>query len=146
MESIVRVVSWVLSLASFLTGGLIYLAFRSETLLMFRWGEKLGLGNMITQIRSISADYLPLPQWVLFSLPDGLWVLSYVFAMAAIWVCDLTSHRFLFFLIPFIAIGSEILQSIGLVQGSFDWIDLFLYFLATIIGTFYCIIIKRAFL
>lgn len=142
MESFAKVITFVLSCMCFLVGGLIYVTFRSETLVMFDWFHALGIDDLVSSLRDLGASFLPLPDWLLYSLPDGLWTLSYVLVMSALWDFDFHSHWKMFGLIPFIAISSEFLQLLGLIHGSFDWMDLFAYCFATIIGLIYCKIIN----
>ena len=63
----------LLSLLIFSIGGIIYLTLRSESLIMFRWCEIIYIKEYVDNIR---LPYI-LPNWIVFSLPDGLWVLSY---------------------------------------------------------------------
>ena len=68
------------------TGGFIYLLFRSERLIMFDWIRFLGFKESLDLLRN---DFNSLksfiPNWVLFSLPDGLWVYSFSSAIIIIW-------------------------------------------------------------
>ncbi len=138
MESFIKVTSYVLSCICFIFGGLIYMTFRSETLIMFDWFHTLGIDGIVSSLRAYGASFLPLPDWIIYSLPDGLWVLSYVLAISALWDFDFRTHWKIIVLIPSIAISSELLQSFGLIHGSFDWMDFLAYCLATIIGLIYC--------
>ena len=92
-------------------GGLLYVFFRSTSIRMFKWFDFLGLENVIQLMRSTLFNVKSnIPNWIYFSLPDGLWVYSFT----RIWL-----------LIPFISgILSEILQYFGLFPGTFDYLDL----------------------
>ena len=73
-----------------------------------------------------------LPDWLLFSLPDGLWVFSYVSLILLLWDNRLNGYNsFWVFLIPFLAIASEFGQLLGFVSGTFDITDLIFYILGT---------------
>lgn len=110
-------------------GGMIYIAFRTETLLMFRWFKMIKLTTFITSIRDFTQPlYSFLPNWFIFSLPDGLWIYSVVFFYTIIWKDE--NIRFLIFwlCICFIfSIGSEIGQFFNIVSGTFSWVDLVFY-------------------
>lgn len=143
MERIAQIISILLSIIIFFVGGIIYLAFRSESLLMFTWAKKLGLESQIEHLRIIMQPYYPSSEWMLFSLPDGLWVLSYVIMMSAVWKFQIREHWILIGLIPAIAICSELLQAIGVFPGTFDVSDLLTYIGSFLIGVFYCNINKN---
>ena len=67
-------------------GGLLYISFRSSTLKMFTWFKYVGIENYILYLRQeISNLKLYLPQWIYFSLPDGLWVYSFTSALLIYW-------------------------------------------------------------
>lgn len=121
-----------LLLGSFLTllfGGLIYVLFRTTTLKMFVWYETIGLGGLTKGLRKLTFQFAnELPDWILFSLPDGLWIFSYVCLMLAIWQNSISSkNAFWILIIPILAIGSEIGQLFGIIVGTFDFTDLLFY-------------------
>src|SRR5262245_21021918 len=67
-------------------GGAIYLLWRDTSLLMFRWLEELHLSQLILSARNSSAiQSVRLPDWVLYSLPNALWVLALVSAAGLLW-------------------------------------------------------------
>lgn len=124
-----------LSLFLFFVGGMIYLMFRSESLVMFRWCEMLHIKKYVDSLR---ISYI-LPQWVIYSLPDGLWLCSYVLFVSAIWNFDLKQGWPYIFSLPAIAIGSELAQAFGWINGTFDWIDLVCYVFGLLAG---CMIVE----
>jgi hypothetical protein len=76
-----------------------------------------------------------MPGWILYSLADGLWVYAYINLMLYIWDCRIDGASFFwFFIVPFLSIFSEILQSAGILSGTFDAMDLFMYLFFTIIS------------
>lgn len=117
------------SFLTLLCGGLIYVLFRTATLKMFVWYKTIGLGGLTNGLRKLTFKFAnELPEWILFSLPDGLWVFSYVCSMLAIWQNSVSSkNAFWILIIPILAIGSEIGQLFGLVVGTFDFADLLFY-------------------
>ncbi|EAR16287.1 MULTISPECIES: hypothetical protein [Robiginitalea] len=117
------------SFITLLCGGLIYVLFRTATLKMFVWYETIGLGGLINELRNWSFQFAgKLPEWILFSLPDGLWIFSYVCLMLAIWRNSFSFKNAIWILIiPILAISSEIGQYLGLVIGTFDFADLLFY-------------------
>ena len=69
-----------------LLGGMVYLSFRSNTLVMFSWFDKINLLEPISELRLITLPLSAnLPNWFLYSLPDGLWLFSYLTVLLVIW-------------------------------------------------------------
>ena len=117
-------------------GSYLYLKFRSETLLMFKWAENLGLDFIVSSIRR-SFEGLNLYQmnYFVFSAPYGLWVISFCCFIGAIWHKDSSVSAIIWRLfVPVIAISSEILQVVGFLPGTYDINDLLVLSVSTIIG------------
>ena len=117
-------------------GSFLYLKFRSENLLMFKWAETLGLNNLISSIRG-SSSLLNSYQmnYVVFSAPFGMWVISFCCFIGAIWHKDSSVAAIIWRLVvPAIAISSELLQFLGLLPGTYDTSDLLVLIVSTIIG------------
>jgi hypothetical protein len=73
------------------------------------------------------------PGWVIYNLPDFLWLYS-LFASLALWIN--ASHKTLraYIFISFIGtLLSEVLQKFNLLFGTFDPFDLLFYFFALIL-------------
>jgi hypothetical protein len=113
-------------------GGIIYIALRSETLLMFSWADHLGLGCLVDFLRE-SLRTMYFGDFIMFSLPDGFWLLSYMLLIDTIWREDHSCRVFFASMLPFIAISFEFLQLTGFVSGTFDVTDLMAYLGAIII-------------
>ncbi|MDZ7846933.1 MAG: hypothetical protein U5L96_09250 [Owenweeksia sp.] len=116
----------VLTLA---VGGLIYIAFRSDTLLMFKYIAAISLDTPIEYLREITLTTKKyLPNWLLFSLPDGLWIFSYVTLTLFIWNNKITKENiFWITIIPCTVILFEIAQLLTFTPGTFDLVDLAFY-------------------
>lgn len=107
-------------------GGTLYLGFRSQDLLMFRWVNYLGLSNIVNLWRSYCSQY-PLPEWISYALPDGLWLLSYMLLMHTIWGEHIRQYKVWVYILPVIAITSELMQLVILSLGTFDIMDIICY-------------------
>lgn len=121
----------ILNLISLLIGGVIYLLFRSCNLYMFKWFENTQIFKIICALR---LKTIPLkseiPEWIIFSAPDGLWVLSYECLILFIWGFEIKAQSlFWLFLIPVLAIVSELLQYVHAMPGTFDKNDVTMYIL-----------------
>ena len=117
-------------------GSYLYLKFRSETLLIFKWAKNLGLDYIVNSIRgsfeSLNSDRM---KYIIFSAPYGFWVISFCCFIGAIWHKDSSLSAIIMRLIvPLIAVSSELLQFVGFLPGTFDINDLFVLIVSTIIG------------
>src|SRR5687768_6416071 len=74
-------------------------------------------------IRLVSRPAVPLPHWLLYSLPDGCWVYAYTSWMMLIWgrpVLWVWSGVIL-------AVGAELGQLLGPVPETYDNLDMAFY-------------------
>lgn len=112
--------------------------FRSTNLIMFEWFENVGFD--VSQYRSSSAN---ISDFVLYSLPDGLWLCSYIMIIMGIWKNNFSiiSTVCVSFM-PFVALLSEILEYFQLKRGYFDPLDIFSYILGIIFAFFIVKLIK----
>lgn len=124
--------SWhglLVSAFSLIMGVAIYLGFRPDSLAIFRWADHLGLGVLIEEFRAHSLPYgTNLPEWLVFSAPNGLWVLSFAAVMVSIWGADelIVAARWTVALWS-AGIISEFLQATHVIPGVFDVSDLVSY-------------------
>ncbi len=117
-------------------GGLIYICSRSEKLLMFHWFKWIKLYQIVYSLRSAGFTF-PDADWFRFSLPDGLWLFSYIFLMLEIWNHSITKYNFAWIIcIPLIALLSEIFQLFGILSGTFDILDIIFYLVAIALSFF----------
>jgi hypothetical protein len=116
-------------------GGLIYLTYRAETLLMFSWSKYIGFTDFVNFLRTNSQlQDLAIPNWVKFSLPDALWLFSFTYIILFLWDFKINRQSAAWiFLAPTVGLFSELGQLVEIIPGTFDKMDLLLLFLATII-------------
>ena len=131
-----RALKIIAGLIFLLTGSYIYLKFRSETLLIFKWAKNLGLDFIVSSIRgsfeSLNSDRM---KYIIFSAPYGFWVISFCCFIGAIWHKDSSlSAIILRLIVPVIAVSSELLQFVRFLPGTFDINDLLVLIVSTIIG------------
>ncbi len=103
-------------------GCLIYVLFRTDTLLY----NKL-LGIFFTPIASPNTF---LQRIIVFSLPDGLWAMSYTMLIFHLRKDKTVRTLIWSIIIPIVGILSEIGQLYYLIPGTFDIIDLIMYIVA----------------
>lgn len=103
--------------------------FRPESLVMFQWVDKLGLYSELLSLRKQSAFFaIYLPNWFIFSAPNGLWTFSFGALMVAVWgeenfftVLYWTASLWL------VGVFTELLQYFGFIGGVFDLYDILAY-------------------
>ncbi len=111
----------------FLMGSMIYFAFRTSELYMFRIFPNGDLPSWIIAIRN-QLSSLHVPEWIRYCLPDGLWLLSYMLIIDSIWNEETTwLHELFLWILPISAILTEFLQMELLIPGTGDWIDVIFY-------------------
>ena len=115
-----------LSIAPLIIGGMLYLGYRSQELLMFRWANFLGLSCFVSSWRKICFQH-PLPEWCYYALPDGLWLLSYILLIDLIWQGNNYQYRVWVYVLQVIAIASEFMQLLIPYIGTFDIMDVGCY-------------------
>ena len=120
-------------ICSFLVGSGIYLCLRSADLQMFQLFPNGELPYWARRIR-VYAESLNVPEWVRFSLPDGLWLLAYLLLIDGIWGGQY-SPTSLFFLavLPIAIMTAEFLQMIHVIPGVGDWMDMLCYLMGIIL-------------
>ena len=130
----------LLSIFTLVAGSMIYVCFRSESLVMFRWANSIGISSEIHMLRETGRAFGHVfPKWVTDSAPYAMWVFSYMLAQHAIWFQSRTRVSYLWILAaPAIAICSEAAQGLAVIPGTFDVIDLAALVIAAIVGWMVC--------
>ncbi len=100
-----------------LVGTAVYVGWRTTDLLVFRWIEFLHLEILVFR------PTFGLPELLLYSLPDGCWVYAITSWMFLIW------NRFVHWVWIglILAVGAEFGQLFGLVQGTYQTLDVLFY-------------------
>jgi len=133
----VFVLQMLFAIVPVVTGGLIYLFWRSGPIKFFAWFEDLGLSNLLLSIRQHS--YTPpsfVPNFVVYSLPNGLWAFSFAFIVTLLWCNHKSPLKFLWLAtIPVVGLGYEILQALEVISGTFCFVDLGLCLAGVLTGT-----------
>ncbi len=119
---------YLLTFISVFTGGMIYVLWRQDTVRFFGWLDAIGLYPPVETIRSYSLPLYPLiPNWIVYSLPNGLWAFGYALVIVYLWRGNSSNIKYFWYAtIPVLAIGWEMSQYFGLITGIFCYNDLFL--------------------
>ena len=108
-------------------GGLIYTLFRPTTLLGFRLTDAIGLSPLINNWRTALATQQP-AAFIVYCLPNGLWSAAFILIMDRLFAHQPLRQRLCWAaVIPGIGIAAELLQAVGIVPGTFDWLDILCY-------------------
>lgn len=132
-----QLVTVLMGMVSLMIGSCLYLLYRPDTLMMFEVCKYLGVYDFVMSHRPQEQ----IESWIVYSLPDGLWLLAYILLMNALWNFQVRTSIHASLPLVLIAIGSELLQIPHLVSGLFDWMDLICYVMACVIGFVYLKII-----
>tara|TARA_B100001939_G_scaffold172312_1_gene148506 strand:+ start:6960 stop:7409 length:450 start_codon:yes stop_codon:yes gene_type:complete len=125
-------------------GGFIYILFRQDNLKMFQWFDAVNMSGIIKNVRTHSTQIVGLlPEWFLYSLPDGLWMFSYISILLVIWNNKVNKNNIYWILVvPIVAILCEFGQLFKFIPGTFDKFDIIFY----ILGVFIPILIYTNFI
>lgn len=123
----IRIAEMTIGLFALTFGGIIYILYRSKSLLMFDWFQNLGLSDSIDDFRS-NGEMPNMYGWIKYNLPAGLWLFAYMFVIDAVWGKDKNRVSMYFlYVLPLLAVASEFIQFVGLLPGTFDVMDLLSY-------------------
>ncbi len=114
-------------------GGMLYVLYRPQTLLLFHIASGMGLTDVIDQWRLSAAAVWQPAEFIVYCLPAGLWALSYVLIVGTLAQGLPMKRRWAAVAaIPLLGAASELLQAMSIIPGTFDWADLLLYVLPLI--------------
>lgn len=113
-------------------GAAIYLLWRAPHLRMFGWAGAVGADGMVGRLRMMGEGARgAVPDLVLFSLPDALWVYALTAALALVWRARRGPAALAWMSLgPLLGVASELGQLAGAVPGTFDPADVLLGTLA----------------
>ncbi len=125
-------------------GSLIYILFRRKSLIVFSWLSALWLDGFVDYLRELFFPfYNVFPEYVIYSLPNGLWVYSGTFLFLRIWKGSLSFYyKYFWVFLPLISsLMMEVFQYFRIIKGAFCFTDIALnllsFFLAVTFNTIY---------
>lgn len=101
----------------------------------------LGRSIATLQVNTVlKLNYAPPPlnllEWLIFNVPDGLWLYSFLMWLILIWQHEKGIQPFIWYSFLILgAIGSELLQKLSVIQGTYDSKDIYAYFLTILLCT-----------
>jgi len=113
--------NFIIALLPLFFGGLIYICFRSENLLLFSWARFFNINFSL--LRQVNIGDSIISSYIIYNLPHGLWVLSGLLLLKTFIQND---FLLLFYSVIFIVMSVfyEIGQFYGIIRGTFDILDL----------------------
>lgn len=114
-------------------GQLIYVLYRPLNLYMFYPLKKAGRLYFIEELRNTGLFPCKdaVPEWIVYNMPDGMWLLAYMLFAEAIWTGNNSWMNGIFVWgMPLIIIACEILQFFGVLSGTWDIWDVISYLCA----------------
>lgn len=129
----------LLSAFAISVGGLIYILLRPSEPIFFSWISIEGLDHWINPAKSLSPPLSQLlPEWFVFSLPNGLWAFAYALLITSIWSGSKSWLKYFWLAsIPLLVLGFEILQHPGIIPGTFCIQDMALGMIGLVLGIFF---------
>ena len=122
----------LLSLFPLFIGGIIYICFRDENILLFSWTRYFDLNKSF--LRAFDFKNNIILSFIVYSFPDGLWVLSGIFLLKIFLKNENRILIFYLILLISLSIFFEIGQLINIIPGTFDIIDLITIIIFSCIG------------
>ena len=105
-----------------LAGLYLYFMYRSQDTVVNIILEKLGARDNFALMDIWNAHY-SIPQWCMYSLPEGLWVFAATLLSLRL-VINIKQYQIKLKFLPFaLTLLIELLQSLRITNGQFDWID-----------------------
>ena len=102
----------------------VYLFYRSEQTVVNELFQFIFTGDVYFSLKASISEKLALPTFLVFSLPEGLWVLAVTIASKNIYVGKQKYLVHLAILPIFFAITLEFFQLANIANGTFDWLDI----------------------
>ena len=129
----------LIAILAVFTGGFFYLFGRPLEPGIMRVTSYLGLYKPYQEIREWLLPYgVFLPEWVLYSLPNGLWAFAYALIITSIWKNNTSTIKTLWMAsIPILVFGFEFLQWAGIIAGTFCFEDLTFGLAGILLGTYF---------
>ena len=111
----------------------IYLLLRPVDTVIYKIAALFGADDFINVIRE-SVNVSDFPEWLVYSLPGGLWLLS--FQNTITWIKRFRGRWLIHsvLLASISGIGLELLQVLNVTDGVFDWVDVLFYCFATLLS------------
>lgn len=111
----------LLSLTTLLLGALIYILLRPSEAIFVEWICEIGFEKQLVQLQgTANLQQLSIPNWIIYSLPNGLWAFAYSLLIISIWAENISLIKYFWLTsIPVLILGYELLQLTPIISGTF---------------------------
>ncbi len=116
--------TWLFALALLFASLVIYLFYRTEETVVNTMAAWLLGRNRFKDVRALFRFRLPLPSFVVYSLPEMLWTAAFTLLSGNLYVRIFRKKYFCFWIPLLVSVGLELLQLLPRFPGRFDWADL----------------------
>ena len=124
---------YILIAMAMLLGLYLYFMYRSQDTIVNALFAKLG-AREFPFLMNIWHKHYAIPQWCMYSLPEGLWVFSATLLSIRL-EFPIREKRIHLKYLPFLfAMLVELVQVLGITNGQFDWLDIFVSFIFTVLA------------
>ena len=124
---------YILIAMAMLLGLYLYFMYRSQDTIVNALLAKLG-AREFPFLMNIWHKHYAIPQWCMYSLPEGLWVFSATLLSIRL-EFPIREKRIHLKYLPFLfAMLVELVQVLGITNGQFDWLDIFVSFIFTVLA------------
>ena len=117
----IKLIYYFAAFLVFLTGIVIYTFFRNHNILLFQIFPKPVFLDMLHFPVRANGVWMSM---LLFNLPDGLWFLSGLLVIRAVWLANPKWNAIYFYVFVLIALVMEISQISDNFPGTFDFLDI----------------------
>ena len=108
----------------------IYTLYRPNTILINQLWEGVGWNNWLETVKGLLHRKLPLPGWVIFNLPEALWIFALTVCIKPFFLF-FRNHTIGLYGFPIVyVIFLECMQGLKITNGTFDGWDVFFSFVA----------------
>ena len=133
----------IISMTSLFLGVFIYLTTRSESIYITQLVSQLYDGVVLQFIQDLF-QFTNIPYWVVYSLPDGLWMFALILIILLLWDFKLNKDSLLWIVMAITTgILFEVLQGLNMIKGTYDIADLLLISIGAILPLSFIFIKKR---
>jgi len=129
-DLLIKVIQCIMALALFALACYFYIVYRSENMVLYSW---IGINYHCTFFELLRQSSHDIPGWMIYNLPDALWLLSYLLIIDLFWERWCIPKLCFLALAPLFAIILEILQFVGHASGTGDYFDILSYTSALVV-------------
>lgn len=125
----------ILSILCLILGGIVYLVYRTRTLLMFHFLSSDCISILDSAKTTVNIPNNTFTSFVVYSLPAALWTISYILFMHLICIDMPKIARLIWiYSLPILLCLVEFLQILPVISGTFDIIDVLCYIIPIIVS------------